>query len=95
MHEKKISTKLQGSMSEKNKIKNHESNTKITAQNVESTVVVVHCRYIDPHIKKNILNKNSGSNPAAGPAEAHIRKQVPKTVFFRYHNIVHDTCTLQ
>ena len=34
--EKKFSTKLHGSISDKNRTKNHESNTKITAQNVES-----------------------------------------------------------
>ena len=43
---------MQGSMSEKNRIKNHESNTKITAQNVESSR-----RAIIPHIKKNVLIK--------------------------------------
>ena len=35
--EKKFSTKLHGQISDKNRTKNHESNTKITAQNVESS----------------------------------------------------------
>ena len=35
LYEKEFSTKLQGSMSDENRIKNHESNTRITAQNVE------------------------------------------------------------
>ena len=35
LHEKKFSTESYGSMSAKNRTKNHESNTEITSQNVE------------------------------------------------------------
>ena len=49
MHEKKFSSKLQGSMSVKNRSKNHESNTEITAQNVKSSrraVVLYGAQYV-------------------------------------------------
>ena len=35
MYQKEFSTKLEGSISDKNRTKNHESNTGITTQNVE------------------------------------------------------------
>ena len=35
MYEKKFSTRLLGSMSDENRTKNHESNTRINTQNVE------------------------------------------------------------
>ena len=44
--EKKFSTKLHGQISDKNRTKNHESNTKITAQNVESSRRALYARLV-------------------------------------------------